>query len=110
MKNPKDYNKAVYLCYGITNTCYLVFCLVVFRYAGAYVASPSLGSAGVQMQKICYGLLCFLWPSSQSGMYRRLILHTCTGIALIGLLASSVIYHHVAAKYICEFASNTFSF
>jgi hypothetical protein len=43
MKNPKDYFKALYTSMGIVNTAYLVFSLIVYRWCGQWVASPSLG-------------------------------------------------------------------
>jgi hypothetical protein len=76
MKRPRDYNKAVYLCMGIVTASYLSFSLVVYRWCGQWVASPSLGSAGDLIKKIAYG------------------------IGLIGLLVSACLYIHVAAKYI----------
>ena len=30
--------------------------IVVYRYCGSYVSNPALGSAGVLMKKVCYGL------------------------------------------------------
>ncbi|KAK8114801.1 transmembrane amino acid transporter protein-domain-containing protein [Apiospora kogelbergensis] len=76
MKRPRDYNKAVYLCMGIVTAAYLSFSLVVYRWCGKWVASPSLGSAGDTVKKVAYGV----------------------GIA--GLLVSACLYIHVAAKYI----------
>lgn len=76
MRRPRDYNKAVYLCMGIVTASYLTFSLVVYRYCGQWVASPSLGSAGETVKKVAYG------------------------IALIGLMVSACLYIHVAAKYI----------
>ncbi|KAI0128785.1 transmembrane amino acid transporter [Xylariales sp. AK1849] len=76
MKKPRDYNKAVYLCMGIVTASYLSFSLVVYRWCGQWVASPSLGSAGDLIKKVAYG------------------------IGLIGLLVSACLYIHVAAKYI----------
>ncbi|KAK9420693.1 putative Transmembrane amino acid transporter [Seiridium unicorne] len=76
MKRPRDYNKAVYLCMGIVTASYLSFSLVVYRWCGQWVASPSLGSAGDLIKKVAYG------------------------IGLIGLLVSACLYIHVAAKYI----------
>lgn len=76
MKNPKDFNKAIYLCMSIVNGSYLAFSLVVYRWCGKWVASPSLGSAGQTVKMVAYG------------------------IALIGLLASAVVYLHVASKYL----------
>lgn len=75
MRKPRDYNKAVYLCMGIVTASYLTFSLVVYRYCGQWVASPSLGSAGETIKKVAYG------------------------IGLTGLLVSACLYVHVAAKY-----------
>lgn len=30
--------------------------IIVYYFCGSYVASPALGSAGVMMKKVCYGL------------------------------------------------------
>ncbi|KAK0385197.1 hypothetical protein NLU13_7675 [Sarocladium strictum] len=76
MRRPRDYNKAVYLCMGIVTASYLTFSLVVYRYCGQWVASPSLGSAGDVVKKVAYG------------------------IGLTGLLVSACLYVHVAAKYL----------
>ncbi|KAK6843752.1 hypothetical protein PG995_002710 [Apiospora arundinis] len=76
MKRPRDYNKAVYLCMGIVTAAYLSFSLVVYRWCGKWVASPSLGSAGDTIKKVAYG------------------------VGIIGLLVSACLYIHVAAKYI----------
>ncbi|KAF4420089.1 hypothetical protein F53441_14401 [Fusarium austroafricanum] len=76
MKRPRDYNKAVYLCMGIVTASYLTFSLVVYKYCGQWVASPSLGSAGETIKKVAYG------------------------IGLTGLLVSACLYVHVAAKYL----------
>lgn len=76
MKRPRDYNKAVYLCMGIVTAAYLSFSLVVYRYCGKWVASPSLGSAGDTIKKVAYG------------------------VGIVGLLVSACLYIHVAAKYI----------
>ncbi|ROW09263.1 hypothetical protein VPNG_05871 [Cytospora leucostoma] len=76
MKKPRDYNKAVYLCMSIVTASYLAFSLVVYRWCGKWVASPSLGSAGPTLKKVSYG------------------------IGLLGLLVSACLYIHVAAKYL----------
>jgi len=34
MKNPKDYNKAVYVCFAIVNAGYLTFSLIVYKWCG----------------------------------------------------------------------------
>ncbi|KAI0405541.1 transmembrane amino acid transporter [Xylaria palmicola] len=76
MKRPRDYNKAVYLCMGIVTASYFTFSLVVYRYCGKWVASPSLGSAGDVVKKVAYG------------------------VGITGLLVSACLYIHVAAKYL----------
>jgi hypothetical protein len=76
MKNPRDYNKAVYACMGLVQASYLTFGLVVYRWCGQWVANPSLGSAGPTMKKVAFG------------------------IGLIGLIVSACIYLHVASKYL----------
>lgn len=76
MRRPRDYNKAVYVCMGVVTASYLTFSLVVYRYCGKWVASPSLGSAGEVVKKVSYG------------------------VGLVGLLVSACIFIHVAAKYI----------
>ncbi|KXJ96108.1 transmembrane amino acid transporter [Microdochium bolleyi] len=76
MRRPRDYKKSVYLCMGIVGASYLSFSLVVYRYCGKWVASPSLGSAGDTIKKVAYG------------------------VGLVGLLVSACLYIHVAAKYL----------
>lgn len=61
---------------GFVTASYLTFSLVVYRYCGQWVTSPSLGSAGPLVKKIAYGL------------------------GLPGLLVSACLYIHVAAKYL----------
>jgi hypothetical protein len=46
--------------------------IVVYYYCGSYVSNPALGSAGVLMKKVCYGL------------------------ALPGILLSTVLITHVS--------------
>jgi len=75
MKDHKDYFKALSLCQFVMTSIYVAIGVVVYYYCGSYVASPALGSAGVLMKKVCYGL------------------------ALPGLLASVVLVTHLVAKY-----------
>jgi hypothetical protein len=49
--------------------------VVVYRYCGSFVSNPALGSAGVLMKKVCYGL------------------------ALPGVLLSTVLITHVSLPY-----------
>jgi hypothetical protein len=76
MTNPRDYNKAVYVCMALVQASYLTFSLVVYKWCGKWVTNPSLGSAGPTVKKVAYG------------------------IGLIGLAVSGCLYLHVAAKYV----------
>jgi Transmembrane amino acid transporter protein len=76
MRKPKDFNKALYTCMAFVQAAYLAFALVVYKWCGQYVASPSLGSAGPVIKKVSFG------------------------IGLIGLIVSACLYLHVAAKYL----------
>ena len=76
MRRPKDFNKALYTCMAIVQSAYLCFSLVVYKWCGQWVASPSLGSAGPTVKKVAFG------------------------IGLIGLIVSACLYLHVAAKYL----------
>ncbi|KAF9269444.1 hypothetical protein L218DRAFT_268596 [Marasmius fiardii PR-910] len=76
MRRPKDYNKAMLCAMGFVTSSYLCFSLVVYRWCGKWVASPSLGSAGPVIKKVAYG------------------------IALFGLIVGGCLYLHVAAKYL----------
>jgi hypothetical protein len=76
MRKPKDFNKALYTCMAIVQAAYLTFALIVYKWCGQWVASPSLGSAGPTIKKVTYG------------------------IGLIGLIVSACLYLHVAAKYL----------
>ncbi|GAA6009160.1 hypothetical protein JCM10207_004288 [Rhodosporidiobolus poonsookiae] len=76
MRNPRHSTKAVLVSQAFITAFYLVIGVVVYMYAGQYVASPALGTAGVLIKRIAYGL------------------------ALPGLLAAAVIYTHMPAKWI----------
>ncbi|KIR42716.1 neutral amino acid transporter [Cryptococcus deuterogattii 99/473] len=76
MKRPQDYNKAVISCQTFVTATYLIVGCVVYHYCGQYIASPALGSAGVLMKKVCYGL------------------------AFPGLVVGCVLNTHLPAKYI----------
>lgn len=56
MRDPRDYPKAVLACQGFVTAFYLVIGIVVYMYAGQWVASPALGTAGVLVKRIAYGL------------------------------------------------------
>ncbi|KAM3069658.1 hypothetical protein ACMFMG_010378 [Clarireedia jacksonii] len=76
MRQPRDFNKALYACMLFVNVAYLSMSLVVYRWCGQWVASPSLGSAGPVIEKVAYG------------------------VGLVGLIVSACLYLHVAAKYL----------
>jgi hypothetical protein len=76
MRQPKDFRKALFTCMAIVQAAYLSLSLVVYKWCGKWVASPSLGSAGPTIKKVSYG------------------------IGLIGLIVSGCLYLHVAAKYL----------
>jgi hypothetical protein len=56
LKEPKDFPKALALLQTIDMSLYIVAAVVIYRYTGADVASPALGSAGPLISKIAYGL------------------------------------------------------
>ncbi|KAI9736324.1 MAG: hypothetical protein M1834_001210 [Cirrosporium novae-zelandiae] len=56
MRKPKDFRKALYTCMGFVTAAYLSLSLVVYRWCGQWVASPSLGSAGTTIKKVAYGV------------------------------------------------------
>ncbi|KAK4630125.1 N amino acid transport system protein [Fulvia fulva] len=76
MREPRKYVRSMAICQGVVTALYLAIGIVVYYFCGSYVASPALGSAGVLMKRICYGL------------------------ALPGLLASMILLSHVPAKFI----------
>ena len=72
MRNPTHYMKALLICQGFVTAMYITVGCVIYYYCGSYVASPALGSAGVLIKKVAYG------------------------IALPGLLVSTIIVLHVS--------------
>ncbi|KAF2621067.1 hypothetical protein BU25DRAFT_416409 [Macroventuria anomochaeta] len=75
MREPRHYTRALIVCQGTMTAVYIAIGCVVYYYCGSYVSSPALGSAGHLMKKVCYG------------------------IALPGLLVSTTLFVHFAAKY-----------
>lgn len=72
MRDPRKYTRSLIICQSIVTVTYITIGVVVYYYCGSYVASPALGSAGMLMKKICYG------------------------IALPGLLATTCLTTHVS--------------
>lgn len=94
MKNPRDFRKALFLCMSLVTAVYLAFSLVVYRWCGQWVASPSLGSAGQvrlidQRYPVCGMML----------IQRKTVKMVAYGVGLVGLIVSACLYLHVAAKY-----------
>lgn len=56
MREPRHFTRSLMICQIGMTVLYLVVGIVVYYYCGSYVASPALGSAGVLLKKICYGL------------------------------------------------------
>lgn len=76
MRDPRLYTRSLACCQATVTVVYITIGTVVYIYCGSYVASPALGSAGVLMKKVCYGL------------------------ALPGLLVTETLVIHVPAKYV----------
>jgi amino acid permease len=76
MRDPRDYNKSMYICQGTMTAIYIIVGVVVYYFCGSWVASPALGSAGPLLKRVCYGL------------------------AITGLIASTCLVTHYPAKYV----------
>ncbi|OGM46882.1 amino acid transporter [Aspergillus bombycis] len=76
MRNPKFYTRSLLICQSAVTSIYVSIGIVIYYYCGSYVASPALGSAGTLIKKVAYG------------------------IALPGLVVSTVIVLHFSSKYI----------
>ncbi|KAJ5306761.1 hypothetical protein PENANT_c003G04165 [Penicillium antarcticum] len=76
LKNPRDFTKSLCLLQGIDMALYIIAAVVIYRYAGADVTSPALGSASPVVAKVAYG------------------------IALPTIIIAGVINGHVAFKYV----------
>ena len=71
MREPRHFNRSLYLCQSVVTIFYLVIGIVMYYYCGSYVSSPALGSAGPVVKKVSYGF------------------------ALPGLLVSTLLFIHV---------------
>lgn len=56
MRDQKHYNRSLFICQGAVTAIYSAIGIVVYTFCGSFVASPALGSAGVLMKKVSYGL------------------------------------------------------
>ncbi|XRM42612.1 hypothetical protein ABZX51_005822 [Aspergillus tubingensis] len=75
MRDPRLFTRSLVVSQIGSTSIYLVIGIVVYFYCGSYVASPALGSAGLLLKKISYG------------------------VALPGLIASTTIVLHLPSKY-----------
>lgn len=75
MRQPAKFTRAVIVGQTFNLFMYLTIGLVIVFIAGQYITSPALGLAGPVFEKICFG------------------------IALPGLLVSTILWANVAAKY-----------
>ncbi|GAA5821148.1 hypothetical protein JCM3770_005692 [Rhodotorula araucariae] len=76
MREPRMFRRAIIVSQVGVTAFYLTIGLVVYCYAGQYVASPALGTAGVLIKRVAYGL------------------------ALPGLLVSAMLFTHLPAKWV----------
>jgi len=76
MRKPKDFKKSAIIVAVLVGSIYLSFSMVMYRWCGQWIASPSLGSAGPLLKKVAYG------------------------IALPSLVVSAGIFNHTSAKYL----------
>lgn len=56
MRDQSRYNHSMFTCQGAVTAIYSTIGIVVYFFCGSFVASPALGSAGVLLKKVCYGL------------------------------------------------------
>jgi len=75
MKRPEDFHKSILLGQSFVAFIYVLIGCIVYGRVGVYVTSPALASAGPLIGKIAYGL------------------------AIPGVLVTSIIYSHAGAKY-----------
>lgn len=70
MKVPTEYPRTLYMLQGTNTTMYTVAAIVIYRYGGADVASPALGSTGPLLSKIAYGIAIPTVPHPSSSSPR----------------------------------------
>lgn len=75
MRNPSLYTRPLLIAQSTVTAIYITVGVVIYYYCGSYVASPALGSAGILIKKISYG------------------------ISFPGLIVSTIITIHVSAKW-----------
>ncbi|KAF2139877.1 uncharacterized protein K452DRAFT_231369 [Aplosporella prunicola CBS 121167] len=56
LKDPRDFNKSLAMLESVAVVLYIIVSCVIYRYAGAAVKSPAIGSASPLVAKIVYGI------------------------------------------------------
>jgi amino acid transporter len=56
MRDPRHYTRSLILCQTVISACYIAIGCVMYYFCGSYVASPALGSAGVLIKRVTYGI------------------------------------------------------
>lgn len=56
MRDPHHYPRALAICQITVTSIYIIVATIVCYFCGSYVASPALGSAGVLIKKVAYGI------------------------------------------------------
>lgn len=92
MLEPKDYPKSLAICQGTVTLTYTVISAVVYYFCGSYVSSPALGSAGIVMKLVCFGLALPGIPVSGT-----IMLHVISHRPCRALLTNST---RLPAKYV----------
>ncbi|KAJ9112090.1 hypothetical protein QFC22_006390 [Naganishia vaughanmartiniae] len=75
MRDVRLFTRSLYCAQTFMLSLYLAIGITVYYYTGQYVASPALGSAGVLLKRVAYG------------------------VALPALIVTAVIYAHLPAKW-----------
>jgi len=75
MREPRLFRRAIIVSQVSVTVFYLVIGIVLYVYAGPYVASPALGTAGTLIKRVAYGL------------------------ALPGLIVSAMLFVHVRSPF-----------
>ncbi|KAJ5215168.1 amino acid transporter [Penicillium citrinum] len=75
MRDPRQYQKALFLCQGFVVVTFITIGVVTYYYCGSYVASPVLGSAGKTVKVAAYA------------------------VALPGLCVSATLSAHTVSKF-----------
>ncbi|KAL2209569.1 putative amino acid transporter [Sarocladium strictum] len=92
MRDPRDYTRSLMICQSLVTAIYISIGCVVYYFCGSYVATPALGSAGVMLKRVAYGL------------------------ALPGLAITTTVIAHFPAKYMfsvwlgCTFSVNLIAY